>query len=499
MTPSDIPSTSSGGRMRRPYQEPRKPMVTGRQRRRRSAFICLLGGAILVSGALGAQGSPPRPTPGPAPSVRVPRIIMRTLSNGVRVAVLENHDFPVVDVSALVIAPRVLDPPGKEGVSSFSAQMLAEGTKTRSADDIAQAEADLGTPVSARGFFTITQYFEPALRLMADQLLNPAYPQAALDRIKANSLARLERLQADPGYLAGRVFAQAVYGAGHPYARTETRASIAAIRRADLVKFHHDFYRPRNVTFVVAGDVTPDGAAAALERAFGSWEVGGEDGWVVPPAPASAGPTRIYLYNRPTSPQSVILAGQMGPRRDSKDYYAIELMNTVLGGAFNSRLNLSLREVHGYTYGASSGFAYRRVPEPATFEASADVSTPTTDSSVTDLMTEIRQIRSSRPVTDSELAFAKRTEILSLPLQFSTVPQIADAAAELLEFRLPLDYYDHVTENFEGVTIGQIGHAAVKYLDPDHLAIVVVGDRKAVEPGLAAAGVAPIVDVKRLH
>jgi zinc protease len=160
-------------------------------------------------------------------------------------------------------------------------------------------------------------------------------------------------------------------------------------------------------------------------------------------------------------------------------------------------LNLSLREVHGYTYGANSGFAYRRVPQPSTFEASADVSTPTTDSSVADLVDEIRQIRGTRPVSDSELAFAKRTEVLSLPLQFATVPEIAGAAAELLEFRLPLDYYDHVTQNFEAVTRTDVMQAAIRYLDPDHLAIVVVGDRKIVEPGLVAMHVAPIVNMTR--
>jgi len=473
--------------------------INRRCRARWLAGIIALSGAILITGVSGAQDTvrPPRPTPGPAPAVRIPRIVIRTLSNGVRVAVLENHDFPVVDVSALVVAPRALDPPGKEGVSAFTAQMLAEGTATRTADELAGAEADLGTSVSATGFFTIPQYFEPALALMADQLLHPAYPQAALDRIKANAIARLRRLQDQPEYLAGRVFANAVYGAGHPYARTETRASIGAITRDDLVQFHREFYRPRNVTFIVAGDITADRAVAVLEGVFGSWAGGGRDGWITPPAPAPAKATSIYLYNRPTSPQSVILAGQLGPRRDAKDYYAVELLNTVLGGAFNSRLNLSLREVHGYTYGANSGFAYRRVPQPSTFEATADVSTPTTDSSVADLVDEIRQIRGARPVSDSELAFAKRTEVLSLPLQFATVPEIAGAAAELLEFRLPLDYYDHVTQNFEEVTRIDVMRAAVRYLDPDHLAIVVVGDRKVVEPGLAAMHVAPIVNMTR--
>jgi predicted Zn-dependent peptidase len=420
---------------------------------------------------------------------------MRTLHNGLRVAVLENHEFPVVDVTALVVAPSLLDPAGKEGVSALTAQMLAEGTTSRTADAVARAEADLGTSVRATGFFTVPQYFEPALALMADQLMHPAFPDEALARIKNNTIARLQRLRDEPTYLAGRVFATELYGRTHPYARAQSAASITAITRADLVAFHEAYYRPRNVSFIVAGDITPERAVAALERTVGALPAGGEDGWVTPPPPAPIGATQIFLYDRPTSPQSAILGGVMGPSRDSKDYYALELLNTVLGGAFNSRINLSLREVHGYTYGAQSGFLYRRVPQPSTFEVETDVATPTTDSSVADLVGEIRDIRGTRPVSDSELTFAKRTETLSLPLQFATVPEAADAASELLAFRLPLDYYDHLTQNFEQVTLADVRAAATRYIDPDHMAIVVVGDRKTIEAGLAATHVAPIVDV----
>ncbi len=442
--------------------------------------------------------SPPRPTPGPAPAVRVPRIEMRTLRSGIRVAVLENHDFPVIDVSALVVAPALLDPVGKEGVSALTGQMLAEGTTSRSANEIARAEADLGTEVGALGFFTIPTYFERSLTLMVDQLTHPAFPDSSLARIKANTIARLERSKSQPDYLASRVFAPELYGPAHPYARTETPQSVAAITRGDLVAFHRDYYRPRNISFIVAGDITADRAVAALEQVVGDLQPGGEDGWVTPPLPQPAGATHIYVYNRPGSPQSVILAGELGPPRDSKDYYALELLNTVLGGAFNSRLNLSLREVHGYTYGANSGFAYRRIPQPSTFEIQTDVSTPTTDSSIVILTAELRDIRSTRPVTDSELSFAKRTETLSLPLQFATVPEAADAARAVLAFRLPLDYYDHLTERFEDVSLAAVQDAAQQHLDPDHLTIVVVGDRKAVEPGLAAAHIAPIVALDSL-
>jgi len=455
---------------------------------------------VLLGRSAAAQGdsASPRPSPGPTPAVRIPRVQMRQLHNGLRVAVLENHDFPVIDVSALVIAGPLLDPPGKEGVSALTSQMLAEGTASRSAEAIAKAEADLGTSVGATGFFTIPAYFESAITLMTDQLLHPAFPQGALDRIKANAITRLQRLKDQPTYLAGRVLATELYGAHHPYARRESETSIAAITRADLVAFHADYYRPGNLMFIVAGDITPDRAVNALETAVGSLTVGGKDGWVTPVLPKAAGPTAIFLYDRPTSPQSVIIAGELGPPRNSKDYYELELLNTVLGGAFNSRLNLSLREVHGYTYGAASGFEYRRVPQPSTFEAETEVSTPTTDSSVTDIVAEIRAIRSTRPVTDSELAFAKRTQTLSLPLQFATVPEAADAAATLLAYHLPLDYYQHLTENFERVTLADVHAAADRYLHPDHLTIVVVGDRRAISAGLAAAHVAPVVEVPTL-
>ena len=465
--------------------------------RMRWIALAALTGVLVAPRAGSAQGSGPlpRPTPGPAPAVRVPRVQMRTLRNGVRVAILESHEFPVVDVELLLIAPEFLDPAGKEGVGSLTATMLAEGTATRTADQIAAAEADIGTPVSATGFFTVARYFAPAVDLMADQLLHPAFPDSALTRVKANTVAGLQRLKDQPSYLAQRLFANAVYGAGHPYARAQTEQSVSAITREDLVAFHRDYYRPRNVSLIVAGDITPERAVAALEHAFGGWTAGGKDGSITPPAPAALGPTRIYLYDRPTSPQSVVRAGQLGPQRDTKDYYALELVNTILGGKFASRINLLLREVHGYTYGAQSNFAYRRVPEPSTFVAGADVATAKTDSSVEDLMGELRDIRAARPVTDSELVSAKRTATLSLPLDFATTPAVAGAASALLELRLPLDYYDHVTQNFEMVTLPDARGAATRYLDPDHMAIVVVGDRKAVEPGLAAMHVAPVVAV----
>jgi zinc protease len=469
------------------------------ERRWGSVVIVLVALVCNAPGLASAQGAPEpsRPVAGPAPALHLPRIVTRRLSNGVTVAVLENHNLPLVSVTLELQAPALLDPAGKEGVGRLTAAMMSEGTTTLSADALANAEADLGSTVSAVGFFTITENVDRSLELMADQLLHPAFPQPALVRIKANSVARLQRLRSDAQYLAGRVFANAVYGAGHPYARHETEGSVASITRDDLVAFHRDYYRPRNATLIVAGDITPDAAAAKLEHAFGRWEGGGLSGTPRVPPPRPAAPTRIYLYDRPGSPQTTILMGQIGPPRDTKEYYAIELLNTILGGAFNSRLNLDLREAHGWTYGAGSGILWRRVPQPSTWEAETAVSTPTTDSAVASAVADVRAIRTTRPASDSEVAFAKRTITLSLPLEFATIQEMAAAAADLFEFDLPLDYYDHLTANFERVTTDQLRAVAERDLDPSHEVIAVVGDKAAIAAGLDSTHVAPVEDVRK--
>ncbi len=453
--------------------------------------------AALAATVAGAQtgGHPPRPEPGPTPALHLPKIVVRKLSNGITVGVLENHTLPLVAVSAIIEAPSLLDPQGKEGVARLTATMMAEGTTTMSADQLTSAEADLGSGVSARGFFTITRNVDRSLEIMADELLHPLFPQSSLDRIKTNTLAGLQRQKDNPQYLAGRVFADAVYGAGHPYARHETEASVKAITRADLIAFHRDYYRPRNTTLVVVGDMTPDAAVARLERAFAHWTGGGKSGEVHVPDPKPLGPTAIHLYDRPGSPQSMVLVGQLGPRRDNKDYYALDLLNTTLGGAFNSRLNLDLREAHGWTYGAQSGLSWRRVPELSTWEMGTAVSTPKTDSALVNLVADVNGLRGTKPVTDSEVSFAKRTATLSLPLQFATIEQMAGAAAGLFEEHLPLDYYDHLVDNYNRVTVADVNAAAQKYLDPSHEAIVVVGDGKTITPGIQAAHLAPVQPV----
>jgi predicted Zn-dependent peptidase len=420
---------------------------------------------------------------------------MRALKNGIKVGVLEQHEIPLVAVRVVVDAAPVLDPAGKNGVAALTATMLGEGTTTRTADQLAEAFADLGNSVSPNGFTTVTANVDSSLVLLADMLLHPAFPAASLERLRQNNLANIKRLRDNPQYLARRVESNVLWGAGHPYERSVTEQSLGAITRDDLVAFHGKYYRPQNVKFVVSGDITPAAAVAKLEKAFGKWPAGGfKARYNIPPAKSASAGT-IYLYDRPNSPQSVLLVGAVGPARTSPDYYAIDLMNTALGGAFSSRLNLNLREKRSFTYGASTGFQYRLPPQPGEFVASSAVAAAKTDSALVEMMRELREIGGKRPLSAEELAFAKSSETKSLPLGFETIDQIASAGVNILRDGLPTDYYNTISARLRAVTLPQANAAAKKYVDPSKIVIVVVGDRKEIEAGLRAAKIGPVVVV----
>ncbi len=463
-------------------------------------FLAFTVGMFLSCSAAVASSQPvldrtARPVAGPPKPAVLPAIHLRTLSNGMRVAVLEDHEIPAVQVSAVVEVPLQLEPAGKEGIAGFTRSMLTEGTTTRSAEAMTDAFADLGSTVSPFGFYTISRNVEPALALMAEQLLNPSLPAAALERLKANAVTALRRQREQPNYIASRIFSNVVFGASHPYTRTTTEASVTSITRDDVVAFHREYYRPQNVAIIVAGDITPDRAVAHVEKAFVTWTRSGPRASVDVPAPAGPSATTIYIHDRPGSPQSFVVAGHLGPQRDSPDYFPLSLLNTALGGVFNSRLNLTLREQRHFTYGAGSSFTYRPVPQVGVFTASSSVQTEKTDSALVEMMSEIRNIVGSRPLTAAELDFAKSGITKGLPLSFETVPQIAGGAATILTDRLPLDYYSTIAPRVAAVTVDDALAAGRRHLHPDRMAIVIVGDRQAIESRLRASGLAPVVIV----
>ncbi len=463
------------------------------------AFLAFTVGLFLSCAARVSQAQEldrtKKPASGAPVVLRIPAMQMRALKNGIKVGVLEQHEIPLVAVRVVVDAAPVLDPTGKSGVASLTATMLAEGTTTRTADQLAEAFADLGNSVSPNGFTTVTANVDSSLALLADMLLHPAFPAASLERLRQNNLANIKRLRDNPQYLARRVQSNVLWGTGHPYERVVSEQSLGAITRDDLVAFHGKYYRPQNVKFVVSGDITPAAAIAKLEKAFGKWPAGGFKARYTIPAAKSATAGTVYLYDRPNSPQSILLVSAVGPERTSPDYYAIDLMNTALGGAFSSRLNLNLREKRGFTYGASTGFQYRLPPQPGEFIASSAVTAAKTDSALLEMMREVREIRGTRPLTAEELAFAKSSETKSLPLGFETIDQIASAGVNILRDGLPADYYNTISTKLRAVTLAQANAAAKKYVDPSRLVIVVIGDRKEIEAALRAAKVGPVVVV----
>lgn len=457
--------------------------------------LALIPLASLAPVTLSAQAALDRakaPTVLAAKPLTFPKAQSRTLANGIPVIVLEDHKSPVVSVVAIVDVPTRLEPAGKSGITSVLGAMLTEGTTSMTADQLSNAFADLGNKVSSTGFYTITPNVDRSIALMADQLMHPSFPDEALTRVKANQVVALTRAKESPYYLAGRAFANVIYGQGHPYARTATEAEIKSLTRADIAAYYEKYYRPPNVTFVVGGDITPDQAVAKLSSAFSSWTAG-EKATLAIAAPKGVSSETIYIVDRPSSPQSVFYVGTLGPPRNAADYFATDLANTTFGGAFTSRINLNLREDKHYTYGAQSFFSYRRAPEPSTFIVATAVSTPKTDSSLVQIAKEFADLRGTRPVTPDELSFARASATKGFPLAFETISERAGAIAGLIREGLPLDYYNSVVQRYSAVTQAEEQQAAVQHMNPSKMAIVIVGDRKVIEPGIRAANIAPVV------
>lgn len=460
-------------------------------------------GLGLPSAPLAAQASFDRnipPTPGPTPPIHVPSWTRSPLANGAELVVTEKHDLPLVAFSLRFVGGADnFEPTGKTGVADLTARMLSEGTTTRTADELSEAQQLLGTTITSDvgdeegsiGFTSLTSSFEPALDLLADMLLHPTFPAEALDRIRGQTLVRLQQNRDRPAAIAANVFARVLYGDDHPYGRVVTESTVTAITRDDIVAFHHAYYRPGRAVITVTGDVRPDSVRAMVERVFAAWAPGGaRPTWDYPPVPAPR-PTTIYLVDKPGAVQSVFAIGLPGPARDTPDYYAIAVMNTLLGGLFQSRLNHDIREVKGYSYGVGSGFGFGR--GPGAFRAGGGIVTAKTDSALIEFMRQFRGVQGEIPFSDDEMLQGKQSLIQSLPRRFASVNGINNAVAAIFTQDLPQSYYQDFPGKIDAVRPEDLVAMAKKYIDLSHLDIVIVGDRSVVQQPLAALGIAPIV------
>jgi predicted Zn-dependent peptidase len=466
-------------------------------------LACALVVTLIAPNLLDAQDALDRtkiPTPGPTPTLRVPAWTRTTLSNGAELVVSEKHDLPLVSVQVTFLGgSSQAEPQARRGLAGITAAMLSEGTTRRDGEAFSNALQLLGTTIVVNiagetgsiGFESTSPRFRGVLDLLADMLVAPAFPSAALERLRAQRLVGLAQGRDRTTVIASRAFPRILFGDAHPYGQNVTEASLKSITRDDVVSFHGSYFQPGRALVSVVGDIRTAEAKAAIEQALAGWGRGGDKPKFDYPSLPSPRPSTIYLIDKPAAAQSTFAIGKPGPPRSTPDYFALQVMNTMLGGMFQSRLNANIREEKGYSYGVRSSFAYGK--GPGAFRAGGDIVSAKSDAALVEFMKELRGIRGERPITDEELTTAKDSLIQRLPSTFASVQGINDAIVRLWTQGLPDDYYQGFTANIAAVTRDDVVRVARQYVDVDHLSIVIVGDRAAIEAPLRATGIAPIV------
>jgi zinc protease len=436
------------------------------------------------------------------PDLAFPAVEEATLKNGMKVVLATRATIPVVNVALQFDAGYAADAGGKLGVASFAGSMLDEGTKRRSALKIAEELEGLGAKLSVGSSLDTTgvslsalkDKLAPSLDVMADVVRNPAFQESEIDKLRARWLAQIAQEKADPVDLALRVLPPEIYGAGHaygvPFTGTGTEASIKALGRADLVRFHADWLRPDNATLFVVGDATLAELRPLLEKAFGDWRAPG-----APPQKNVATALRpargkVIIVDKPGSPQSLILAGSLAPPTGAENNIAITAMNDILGGQFTARVNMNLRETKGWAYGAYTLLQEARGQRP--YLVYAPVQTDRTKESIAEIIRELNAIKAARPATAAELNLAVLNNVRSLPGSFETAGAVLASLMSSQRFGRPWNYPATLKPKFEALTLADVGAAAREVVHPESLVWVVVGDRAKIEAGIRSLDLGPV-------
>lgn len=430
------------------------------------------------------------PRPGPDPTFVPPRIDERRLSNGIPVLVVAR---PEAAVSVVEIVVRRGAEAGSPGLGAFMGAMLGAGTRTRSALALSDAFEALGADWSTRTdqdstvvrAQVLATSVEPAIELLADVVLHPAFAPAEIERERSSRLNAIAQERERAGSLLANTTTWALYPDGHPYKLSllGTEASVQKLRRQDLVRFHARNVTPDRTTVVATGAIDVEKLLASLEKHLGRWR--GRAAAAAPPAepaPPAADAPRVIVVDRPGAPQTSVAVADVGVPRSTEDWAALSVMNAILGGKFSSRLNLNLREKHAYTYGASSSFDMRHGPGP--FRAGGEIVAAHTIDAVKEILAELARI-GAEPVAPEELADAKGAIVKALPARFETAGDTAGALAQLAIYGLPLDEYATRAARIEAVTAEDVRRVAAAHLVPGRLRVVLVGDAKSFRDGLA--------------
>ena len=430
------------------------------------------------------------PKGGPDPKFSLPQIEKSKLSNGLNVWVVKQSELPIVSMNLVINAGGTIESADKSGVAVMTGSMLNQGTKTRSAVEIANGLQSIGASVNAGASWdsssvtmqTLTKNLDKALDYYADIVTNPAFGDNEFKSLKGRTLGSFRQRKGSATAISAVVYDKVLYG-DQAYGRqlTGDEKTVAAMNRDDLVKFYDAYYRPNNATLIVVGDVTAADVKARLEKAFANWKSGEVNVPSFSEQRMAAKPG-IYFVDKPGATQSSVSIGSVGIDRGNPDYYAVQVMNSILGGGGTARLFMNLREDKGYTYGAYSRFVFRRGAGP--FSASGEIQTVSTKEAVQEFLKELNGMRGSRPISATELEVNKQSFIRRFPAGFETVGGISGQLASLVTYGLPDSYFNDYISKINAVTADDVNRVANKYLDPSKMAIVIVGDRKSVEPKL---------------
>lgn len=431
------------------------------------------------------------PQPGAPRPYEFPEVTRVTLPNGMRLLIAENHTAPLVTVRAVVRSGSAHDPADQAGLASITADMLDEGAGKWNAIQIAEGVGDLGASLSTGADWDassvtldiLSRSLPSGMNLVAEVLRNPTFPAKEFDRIRKEQLTTIIQQKDQAPIIAGNRFAGFVYQ-GTPYANPVigTEQSVRKTKRSDVQNFYRRHYVPNNISLIIAGDVMPDQARALAEKKFGSWKRG-LDVPEVTISPRSMESSRVFVVDRPEAVQSEIRVGHVGVPRNTEDYFRLLTMNSVLGGVFGSRINLNLREKHGYTYGARSTFAFRRQAGP--FTVSAPVRNEVTLESVQEIMNELRRIRSG-DVTDAELSDAKNYLMGVFPATVQSASALASRLLEMDLYGLSPDFFETYRERIATLSRDDITSAANRYVNPEKVAIVIVGKASEIREKLGS-------------
>lgn len=433
-----------------------------------------------------------RPQPGPAREYHFPKFEARSLENGMRVIVAPVRKLPVVTLLAVIDATAVSDPAGKEGVAELTAQVMREGTAGTNGAELTLEFEKLGTSLEAGADWDSTvasmtvlrDKLDKAFSLFSQVLTEPAFRNEDVERLRAERL--VERLQIidEPRGLADESFSRFVYEDGSRYAEpmSGSSRSVQAIARDDVIGFYNAHYSPAATTLIMVGDLTIDEGESLARKAFGSW-AGNTISDVVKADLPARNARASQIVSKADAAQSELRVGHVGVPRTHEDYFPIVVMNAVLGGLFSSRINLNLREAHGYTYGASSYYDWRRQSGP--FVISTAVQSEVTGEAISEILKEIDRMRSEE-IGQDELTLATSYLEGVFPIRYETTAAIAAALANMVTFRLPEDYYDTYRTNITSVTTAAVLRAAREYVNPDRLQVVVVGDGNLLQSSMEA-------------